>query len=719
MGEDIAAAAVEAAHDATGAMLKSPPYFLELFAVSFALCFLFGKYCSNEKLWAKWFPESGKDAYEVYAKRGEYGEYELAKKGVTELKGSPFKEPWNAWTSLMYTVFGMVILGTSCMDWFHALNPDAAEAHHEKGISELLPNRQAAYPEFGILYGTSCMWLGVASFMFHASHAEPWRKADAGMTSGVVIAIVVFGLWDRLRPPGLTALGLVLLGVLLQFSLTHGYLPYGSSDALLPSLVGISWVIEFAPRYGGPVVFAEYKNWCAVAYAVLVGLLLRLADVKRENLSLFKKYTLIVAASTVPVAYFLGPMHPIVLFGILGLAWVLRDASRGHIWWHFGSSYALFGWWFMMRTRPGDPLEESHATDTLWATVILFAFIKNACRRLFMALPFPSNTHRERTFFTIEHIVWSAWGWYVLVILPNREDPTGNSSWLYNHEQIWRQPTFPSEQFRLFYMAKTAGAVEDLAYRWIAVFNYNRNVIAAAAAAAAVNEAAIAEKEKQKEGESHAVISDDDAASLIHRSAAKASSPGSGGGGGSTGGGAGGVAGGPSALKTPVQEMHEADLKMDIHHVTTALLCAGSLYGGHTHIGSSIMFVHDLTDVPLDFVRLFGCWNWLNAQALSMFVTLGMWAYWRLWYFPCFLWWSTAYDSKIDVFGHVCKFEGHIWYMDWNCPDPDTGGTLWRNALFVVGVGALVVLHYIWYTMMLRKTYVELWGKRRCKPVRS
>jgi hypothetical protein len=56
------------------------------------------------------------------------------------------------------------------------------------------------------------------------------------------------------------------------------------------------------------------------------------------------------------------------------------------------------------------------------------------------------------------------------------------------------------------------------------------------------------------------------------------------------------------------------------------------------------------------------------------------------------------------------------------CPDPREGwegGTLWRILLFVAGLGALVVLHYIWYAMMLRKTYVELWGKRRCKPVRS
>lgn len=100
-------------------MLSAPPYFAELFGGAFVLCFIFGKYCSSITRWACWFPETGKDAYEVYAKRGEYGEYERAKKGDTELKGSPFKEPLNAWTSLMYSVFGFVILGTSIMDMYN------------------------------------------------------------------------------------------------------------------------------------------------------------------------------------------------------------------------------------------------------------------------------------------------------------------------------------------------------------------------------------------------------------------------------------------------------------------------------------------------------------------------------------------------------------------------------------------------------------------------
>ena len=64
-----------------------------------------------------------------------------------------------------------------------------------------------------------------------------------------------------------------------------------------------------------------------------------------------------------------------------------------------------------------------------------------------MVIPFPTNTHRERTFFTIEHIIWSAWGWYVLVILPEQAAPGENKSWLRNEEEIWKGTAFPSGEY--------------------------------------------------------------------------------------------------------------------------------------------------------------------------------------------------------------------------------------------------------------------------------
>ena len=76
---------------------------------------------------------------------------------------------------------------------------------------------------------------------------------------------------------------MVIAAVILQFSLTHGYLPYGSSDVLLPSLVGVTWGLELLPYFGGAISEAQYTLWQECVYSVLIGFLLRLADVKRKK----------------------------------------------------------------------------------------------------------------------------------------------------------------------------------------------------------------------------------------------------------------------------------------------------------------------------------------------------------------------------------------------------------------------------------------------------
>ncbi len=48
--------------------------------------------------------------------------------------------------------------------------------------------------------------------MFHASHCEYWRSQDAGMTSGVMVIPLVWGLWDRLRPIGIGVFPMILCG---------------------------------------------------------------------------------------------------------------------------------------------------------------------------------------------------------------------------------------------------------------------------------------------------------------------------------------------------------------------------------------------------------------------------------------------------------------------------------------------------------------------------
>ena len=215
-------------------LLDSPPFFGVAFVLASVVCVGFGTICSQPRVWDRFFPGYTKPIGTglTYLKAGEYGESEGHPHGW-----SVFKEPLNAWSSLAYTFFGVVILYTGyCDSTSTVTNTD---------------NVLQDTPIFSIIYGLSCMYLGIASFLFHASHAETWRKADAGMTTGVMVAPLILGIWDRARPPAATVAIIATMAVILQVSLTHGYVPYGSSDILLPTLVAICWILELCPRYQG------------------------------------------------------------------------------------------------------------------------------------------------------------------------------------------------------------------------------------------------------------------------------------------------------------------------------------------------------------------------------------------------------------------------------------------------------------------------------------
>ena len=224
-----------AAHPTIGRMLAVPTCFPAACVLGALLCLSFGAYCSRRRVWDKWFPGHTKPGVITYKKAGEYGESE----GHPYLY-SPFKEPLNAWSSLAYSFFGVVILCCGLVDEGNAVADNVLHAT----------------PVFSVLYGLSCVYLGVASCLFHASHSEPWRKADAGMTTGVLVAPLVLAIWDRARPPAASAPLAAVLAVTLQVSLTHGHVPYGSSDILLPLLIALCWLLELLPRYQGGWVHA-------------------------------------------------------------------------------------------------------------------------------------------------------------------------------------------------------------------------------------------------------------------------------------------------------------------------------------------------------------------------------------------------------------------------------------------------------------------------------
>lgn len=293
--------------------------------------------------------------------------------------------------------------------------------------------------------------------------------ATAGMTSGCMIIPLMYGLWDRLRPPGINSICMQIFGVILQTSLTHGFLPYGSSDLLLPSFVALVWTLELTPRYGGPVDDGEYRLWWQCFFACFGGMVLRLADIKRTNPKAFawclRGFFFICVA---PFGLVLGPSDPVLVGGLLAGVIVANFPARGHIFWHVGSAYALFIWWYLLRVRPGNP-ESSSNRDTTIFSVLLLVAVRNAVRRLFMVMPFSSSEHRDRTRSALEHGLFALWGYYCLVLLPTHDASAANEavdskSWLLNPNLCWTLPSYPSSTFRLFFLAKVAFYIEQLAY---------------------------------------------------------------------------------------------------------------------------------------------------------------------------------------------------------------------------------------------------------------
>lgn len=314
-----------------------------IFVTSTVICFIIGSFFSIPSVWERLFPSSSKI---TYLKAGEYGETEI------ESKWSVFKEPLNAWTSLFYSLFGFVMVVSGILD-YNNNNNNSIDAVYE--VEEKETNRLSKFPSFSIMFGLCAVYLGVASFLFHASHSEFWRKADAGMTSGVVVPLAAFGIWDRLRPPAMTESSMIFVSFIIMLSFNIGYLPYGSSDVLLPSLVGFGWFIEFAKRYGGAIDDAQYIIWGECAYVTLCGVLLRAVDIKRKNFAVKKNLLTVYCLLTYLFGVFLGIDNYCVIVGaIVGVA-VAVFPEKGHIIWHAFSSFALYIWWYMMRVRPGSP----------------------------------------------------------------------------------------------------------------------------------------------------------------------------------------------------------------------------------------------------------------------------------------------------------------------------------------------------------------------------
>ncbi len=601
-------------------LLMSPPMMWLHFACAILLFLLFGLLFHTHKVWKE---ICNLHNVEIYRKSGEYGESSLN----YPLKSMYWKEPVNAATSLSYSIYGLVILLTGYNDYY-----------------EVKQNILMGNPMFSFIYGLSMCYLGITSFLFHASHSELWRKRDAGMTSGVMAAPLVLAIYDRCRPIGIgdDCTYLIICCIIFQFSLTNGYLPYGSSDIVLPSLVATCFALELLPLFGGVVSSDQYSLWIQCIIGALNGMLLRAADIHatKGNLAACHNLIKLHVCLLFLFSFILGFNNAIIWSSFIAGVMVYKFPHLGHVFWHFGSSYSLYIWWYMYRVRPGDPAN-TLSSDSMYVAFIVICFfvlVKNGMRRIFMNLSFRGSSSgadgstdddrlKDRFMYTLEHAFFAYWA-YILLIA-DRE------SWYYNMKLCWVLPNFPSDNFHLFYLAKVATHVEDVIFAITVYFH------------------------------------DTDPST--------------------------------SVASTKPRDKVDHDVKMKVHHLCTAFLCIASYLCGYAKIGSIIMLIHDFSDLPLDFLRLSTMISALKPLQLCFYlVTLVSWFYWRLYYFPLYVLYSIAFESRSLLSSSTAQCEIG------SC----TISEVPERIPFLFLLGCLQVLHVIWTTEMVKKGIREFSGRR-------
>jgi len=286
-------------------------------------------------------------------------------------------------------------------------------------------------------------------------------------------------------------------------------------------------------------------------------------------------------------------------------------------------------------------------------------FVVKAVLRIFLVklkfIPFCLNNNTEdetssktqnnfeRIFFLVEHIVFTIAGIWVIIIVPGEV-----SSWYLNPKLCWEYPpVMPSITFHYYYLAKMGTHTEDLLFR---LCKYN---------------------------------------SILERNISQML----------------GLASdsGRTATRSEGNRVLEKDVMMDIHHVATAVLCFFSYLSRYYHIGSLVMLLHDISDIPLDALRICQLNNFDTGMYVCYGMTISSWLYYRIWFLTGVVIWSIwAYPNISFIFPcdiHTslrCKVQVEL-----------------ERYLYVVLLGSLQVLHILWFRMMIQKGWNLLMAK--CK----
>jgi ceramide synthetase len=129
--------------------------------------------------------------------------------------------------------------------------------------------------------------------------------------------------------------------------------------------------------------------------------------------------------------------------------------------------------------------------------------------------------------------------------------------------------------------------------------------------------------------------------------------------------------------------------EMFIHHVVTNMLVLGSSFCRFTRVGSMLLLLHDISDVPVDLSKLANFMKWKITTIVCFISILVMWSITRLGILP-FVIWKTIYLE-----GKIVYMEGPI---DRRLHDMYVRG-------FAVLIACLIGLHLFWFSILIRMGY--------------
>lgn len=137
---------------------------------------------------------------------------------------------------------------------------------------------------------------------------------------------------------------------------------------------------------------------------------------------------------------------------------------------------------------------------------------------------------------------------------------------------------------------------------------------------------------------------------------------------------------------------------MMTHHAVTIALVTWSYYVGFLPVGVIVLFLHDLSDVPLDMLKMV---NYLKMEGLRgmfcteiLFVTVLIdWGYFRIYLYPTKLLYTTLVENRLASMSVEDAY-------DFTNLFPYPGPPSWL--LFNLLLTTLYVLHIWWGLLIVR-----------------